>query len=195
MGQPISPLREGDLPPREKSFWKMTGPGALMVGLSIGSGELILWPWIVAKFGAGMAWAPALAIFLQLWVNVEIGRWAIASGESAITGFARASKVTVYYFMTLLFMAALLPGWARASGTAFRFLFFGLDGPGADWIWTAFVYGLVAIVLFGPKRIYSGVELCVSLLVLTIFIGLVVVVFQVGTPADVTTLRPFHTLG
>ena len=88
----IPPLRSADLPERKLSFWKMTGPGAVMVGIAIGSGELILWPWITAKFGAEMMWAAALGVFLQLWINIEIGRWAVATGESAFTGFARMSS-------------------------------------------------------------------------------------------------------
>ena len=61
----VPPMKEHDLPKREKSFWKMTGPGAVMVGLAIGSGEMVLWPWITAKFGAGMAWAAVLGIFAE----------------------------------------------------------------------------------------------------------------------------------
>jgi hypothetical protein len=166
----------------------LTGPGAVMVGVSIGSGELILWPWITAKFGADMAWAAALGVFLQLWINIEIGRWAIATGESAMTGFARVSRVAIYFFVTLLAIQALLPGWARATGAAFKFLFFGIDAPGADWMWTAFVFLLVALLLFGPKRIYSGVELAISAMVLVIVCGMVFVALRVGTLSDAGTL-------
>ena len=73
MSMAIPPLEENDLPQRKKSFWRMTGPGAIMIGMSIGSGEMILWPWITAKFGSGMVWAAALGVFIQLWVNFEIG--------------------------------------------------------------------------------------------------------------------------
>jgi|TARA_B100000315_G_scaffold163763_1_gene152354 hypothetical protein len=39
---PITPLDEADLPNRERSFWQLTGPGTVMIGLAIGSGEMIL---------------------------------------------------------------------------------------------------------------------------------------------------------
>ena len=87
MGSRIAPLKTADLPPRTRSFWQLAGPGAVLVGLSIGAGELVMWPWITAKFGAGMAWAAALGVFLQLWINLEIGRWAIVTGEAPYTGF------------------------------------------------------------------------------------------------------------
>ena len=188
MSRAVPPLATADIPARTKSFWRLTGPGAVMAGLAIGSGELILWPWITAKFGAGMAWAAALGIFIQFWINIEIGRWAIATGESAITGIARISKITVYYFLTLLFLMALLPGWARATGTALKWLIYGIDGPGDDWVWTAVVFGLVAIILFGPKRIYVAVERCIMALVAIIVLGMVFVAVRVGTFAHVAEM-------
>ncbi len=73
---PIPPLREANLPERKLSFWRLAGPGAIMIGLAIGAGELAVWPWVTARFGAVMVWAAALGVFLQLWINIEIGRWA-----------------------------------------------------------------------------------------------------------------------
>ena len=184
----IPALREADMPEREAGFWQMTGPGAVMIGMAIGSGELILWPWITAKFGADMMWAAALGVFLQLWINIEIGRWAVATGESPLTGFARISKYWVYFFLTLLFVGAFLPGWGRATGTSLKILFFGIDGPGADWFWTAVVFAIALAIVFGPKRIYASVERSIVGMVLVIVIGLLIVAFSVGTLADVGNL-------
>lgn len=196
MTLPIPPLTENDLPDRKKSFWRMSGPGAIMIGVSIGSGEMILWPWIVAKSGAGMVWAAALGVFIQLWINFEIGRWAVATGESTFTGFARFSKFTVYFFMALMAILALLPAWARTTGIAMRTMFFGQEGPGADWVWTALVFVIVFIVLFGPKRMYSTIEKVISLLVLVIIIGMTIVAFNVGTISDVGNfMKGFGNVG
>ena len=184
----IPPLRTADMPERKLGFWKMTGPGAVMVGIAIGSGELILWPWITAKFGAEMMWAAALGVFLQLWINIEIGRWATATGESAFTGFARMSVVWVFLFMSLLLVTALLPGWGRAAGTSIKILFFGTDGPGPDWAWTALVFVMALAIVFGPKRIYASVERTIIVLVLLIVCGLLVVAFSVGTLTDLWTM-------
>ena len=184
----IPPMKEHDLPKREKSFWRMSGPGAVMVGLSIGSGELILWPWITAKFGAGMAWAAVLGIFIQVWINFEIGRWAIATGESALTGFARASSKFIFFFMAALFVLAWLPGWARATGIIVRYLFFGLEDVGADWQWTILVYLSVFAILFGPKRIYATLERVISVMVLVVVLGMMLVVVQIGSWEHVAEL-------
>ena len=103
MAAAIQPLKTADLPPRTRTFWQLAGPGAVLVGLSIGAGELVLWPWITAKFGASMLWAAAFGVFIQLWVNLEIGRWAIATGEAPYTGFARVWMGFIYILLFLTF--------------------------------------------------------------------------------------------
>jgi hypothetical protein len=192
MANSIKPLRTGDLPDMEKSFWRMTGPGAIMVGLAVGSGELVLWPWIIARFGVVMAWAPLLAVFVQIWINIEIGRWAIATGESALNGVARVSMKIIYLYLGFLFVLTMLPGWGRLTAATVRFLIFGSKGPwaegsmwGSDWLWTLPITALVWAVLLGPKKIYNGVERTVMILVIVIFVGLIVVAVKIGTVQDV----------
>ena len=181
MNARIAPLRTADLPHRSQSFWRMTGPGAVLVGLSIGAGEIVLWPWITAKFGATMVWAAALGVFLQLWVNIEIGRWAIVTGEAPYTGFARMWMGFIYALLFVGFVTLFLPGWARISGAALKALLFGPDGPGPDWMWTGLTFVSVALVLFGPKVMYRAVERITIGLVVFMTLGLIFVAFQVGT--------------
>jgi hypothetical protein len=177
----LEPLRRADLPDRRLPFWKLTGPGAVLVGLSIGAGELVMWPWITARFGAGMAWAAVLGVFLQLWINLEIGRWAIATGESPFSAMARLWRGFVLVFLALNVLFIFLPAWARTSGAALKALLFGPDGPGPDWVWTAITFAGIAAVLFGPKAIYTGVERAISVMVVVITLGLIFVVAQVAT--------------
>src|SRR5687767_12359666 len=114
----------------------MTGPGAVLVGLSIGAGEIVIWPRIAAQHGAGMVWAAVLGVFLQLWINVEIGRWTIATGESAYRGFARLWRGFAIAFIAFNFFGWFFPGWARVSGTALKALVLRHDHPSPDWLWT-----------------------------------------------------------
>ena len=181
MSAHIAPLRTADLPLRSQSFWRTTGPGAVLVGLSIGAGEIVLWPWITTKFGAAMVWAAALGVFLQLWVNIEIGRWAIVSGEAPYTGFARVWMGFIYALLFVGFVTLFLPGWARISGAALKALLFGPDGPGPDWLWTGLTFVAVGLVLFGPKVMYRAVERITIGLVVFMTLGLILVAMQVGT--------------
>jgi hypothetical protein len=96
MRSPIPPLEPSDLPGRTAPFWRLTGPGAVLVGLSVGAGEIVIWPLITAEYGASMVWAAVLGVFLQLWVNIEIGRWTIATGESSYTVYSLADGLGLW---------------------------------------------------------------------------------------------------
>lgn len=181
MGSRIAPLKPADLPRRTQSFWQLAGPGAVLVGLSIGAGEIVLWPWITAKFGAGMVWAAALGVFLQLWLNCEIGRWTIVTGEAPYTGFARIWMGFIHILLFLTFALLFLPGWARVSGAALKALLFGPHGPGPDWAWTGLTFLLIAALLFGPRGMYQAMERMVVGCVAFITLGLTFVAVQVGT--------------
>jgi hypothetical protein len=173
-----------DLPETPKSFWELVGPGAVLVGLSIGAGELILWPRLTAQYGAGMTWAAVLGVFLQLWVNLEIARYTLATGESIFAAYIRLSRRWAEVFLVLTILGWLLPGWARACGGALKALVVGPDGPGSPWEWTAVTFGLVALALFGPRLVYRSVERTTEALVVTITVGLVLLAATVGTAAD-----------
>lgn len=186
--QPLDELKPADLPEKTRPNWALTGPGAILVGLSIGAGEIIVWPRLTAQYGAGMAWAALAGVFLQLWINFEVGRWTICTGETIYTGFARVWRGFAPLFILLTILSWVAPGWGRASGSALKAL---LVGPtwhageflGSDTLWTAITFAMVAIVLFGPKLVYKSVEITVETLVVIITLGLLLVAFIVGTAA------------
>lgn len=180
----LGPYRRADLPPRSRSFWQLVGPGAVLVGLSIGAGELIVWPTITATYGAAMTWAAVLGVFLQLWINFEIARYTLATGETIFAAYIRLSRGWAWVFLALTVLGWLLPGWARACGGALKALLVGPDGPGSPAVWTAVTFAFVALALFGPKSVYRSVERTTGLLVALITVGLVVTAFSVGTAAD-----------
>ncbi len=181
MPLPIPSLKEADLPARKKSLVKMMGPGIVMAGLAIGSGELIMWPWITSIVGAQLLWAAAIGIFLQLWINIEIGRWSIVTGESPFTGMVRVIKTIVYVWVFMIVVGKFLPGWARETGIALRDLIFGPGHSSPPWAWTALVFAAVAAILFGPKVIYKAVERSIMFLIVVIVVGLIYVVWEIGS--------------
>ncbi len=184
----LPPLETADLPERRAPFWRLTGPSAVLVGLAIGAGEIVIWPRIAAEYGASMVWGAVLGVFLQLWVNVEIGRWTIATGESAYSGFTRLWGGCAALFVFLNLAGYLLPGWARTSGGALRAAFFGPEHPSPDWLWTAITFALVALVLFGPRRIYRAVELTIGALLIVIVLGLLFIAARIATREHVLEL-------
>lgn len=180
---PLADFQVKDLPRRSLPFWKIAGPGAILVGLSIGAGEIVIWPRIAAEYGADMVWAAVAGVFLQLWINFEVGRWTVATGETVYTGYARVWRGFAPVFILLTVLAWLAPGWGRASGLALKALLVGPYGPGSDTLWTVLTFAAVALVLFGPKVVYISVERTVVLLVAIVTTGLIVVAIAVGTPS------------
>ena len=51
----------------------------------------------------------------------------------------------------------------------------------AEWVWTAIVFAVIAAILFGPKVIYTAVERCIMGLVAIIVVGLIYVVWEIGS--------------
>ncbi|MCZ7646011.1 MAG: Nramp family divalent metal transporter [Planctomycetota bacterium] len=190
---PLEDFKPADLPERTQSFWRMAGPGAILVGLSIGAGEIVVWPRAVAAYGAGMIWAAGVGIFLQTWINLEIARWTIATGETVYTGYARVWRGFAPLFLLLTVLGWIAPGWGQASGLALKALLLtpdygtGPEATGLAWLlgtqtfWTAASFAGVALLLFGPKLVYRSVEKTVEALVLAITVGLVAVALAVGT--------------
>lgn len=174
-------FKSEDLPKKTMPNWKLAGPGVILVGLSIGAGEIVIWPRIVAEYGATMVWAAAVGVFLQMWINIEIGRWTIATGETVYTGYCRVWRGFAPLFILLTLLAWLAPGWGRASGLALKALLVGPGGWGSDTFWTAVTFAGVAVVLFGPKIVYKGVERTVGALVVLITVGLILVALSVGS--------------
>jgi Mn2+/Fe2+ NRAMP family transporter len=181
MFRPLEEPKLREMPEKKLSFWQLAGPGAILVGLSIGAGEIIVWPRVTAQYGASMIWAAMLGVFLQVWINFEIGRWTIATGETVYTGYCRVWRGFAPLFILLTIAGWLAPGWARASGLALKALLVGPQGFGSDTFWTVATFLAVGGILFGPKLVYHSVEITIEVLVAVIVVGLALVAINVGT--------------
>ena len=181
MFRPIDPQRPADLPERTLPFWRMAGPGAVLVGLSIGAGEIIVWPGLVARYGASMIWVAVVGLVLQFGINLEVGRYTIATGESIFTGYSRVWRGFAPVFMLLTVASTVAPGWARASGLTFKALLVGPAGFGSDTFWTGLTFAAIWVLLFGPKVAYRAVEKSIEVLVALITLGMIAVAVQIGS--------------
>ena len=73
--------------PKPPKLAKMIGPSLIILGLGLGSGEILLWPYMSSKFGLGIIWAAVVGITIQFFVNMEITRYTIVKGQSVFVGF------------------------------------------------------------------------------------------------------------
>jgi len=122
----LPPLRYRDLP--EPIGWrKMLGPSLMLAGLALGSGEFILWPYITYKAGFVFFWACMLGVGTQFFLNMEITRWTLVTGESAITGFCRLSRHWAWIMLVLNILPWAWPGWATGAGTMLSWMLLGAE--------------------------------------------------------------------
>ncbi len=122
--QSLPPLKYKDLPPAI-SWRKMIGPSIMLAGLSLGSGEFVHWPYITYKTGFLFFWACLLGVMTQFFLNMEIERWTLATGESAIIGFCRMNKNWAWIMLILNIIPWAWPGWATGAGTMLSWTFLG----------------------------------------------------------------------
>ena len=62
---------------------------------------------------------------VQYFINMEIERYTLATGETALTGFSRFWRHWGLVFAVMTFLANLWPGWATSSATIVTYLWGG----------------------------------------------------------------------
>ncbi len=70
-----------------ESLWdalKKIGPGIVLTGSIVGSGELILTTKLGAEFGFIFLWLVLFSCFIKVIVQIELGRYAIAAGKPTL---------------------------------------------------------------------------------------------------------------
>ncbi len=147
--------------PKSPNLRKMIGPSFLILAMGLGSGEIILWPYLVANYGLGIVWGAVLGISLQYFINMEIERYALVKGESVFMGLFRIFKWTPYWFIFSTFLGFGLPGIVAASAKIFGHL-----GGVVEFRWL----GMAELILIGGlltfgKTVYETMEKATKLLI------------------------------
>jgi len=126
----LDPWRIAELPspprPHGLGWFSAVGPGVIVLGASIGSGEFLLGPAAFVKYGLSLLWIVGVAALLQTLLNVELMRYTIATGEPVFTGFMRTRPHSTFWawlYSILFFLQMGWPGWAGAAAGAVFFLF------------------------------------------------------------------------
>jgi hypothetical protein len=92
-----------------------------MVGISMAAGEFILWPYITSVVGLGLLWLAFVTVGAQVFINTEIERYTLATGETAVTGFSRYWKPWGIVFCLAALFQYAWPGWATSASTVLTF--------------------------------------------------------------------------
>jgi hypothetical protein len=144
-------VREMPDPPR--SLWRLIGPGIIAAGVGLASGEFILYPYIASQVGLVFVWAALVGLVTQFFINMEIERYTLATGETALTGFSRYWRHWGLFFAVLTYFANLWPGWATSSATLVTYLW----GGNANYIAIGMLLCIGAVLTFAPV-VYVALE-------------------------------------
>ncbi|UAL31643.1 Nramp family divalent metal transporter [Nocardioides rotundus] len=162
--------------PEPAPLSRIIGPSVLLLAGAIGSGEFVLWPYITSQVGLVLVWLVVLGVTTQYFLNMEIERYTLATGETAVTGFTRLWRPWGVLFIVMAVGAWMWPGWASGGTTTLSFAL-GFDEKLIPYL-TIGVLVLIGIVLTVSPVVYHTVEkiqfFMVALIVLFVIYAAVV---------------------
>ncbi len=159
---------------------RMIGPGVILVGAAIGSGEWLLGPALTAKYAGTMLWIATVSVILQFCLNQEVSRYTLATGEPIFTAYMRCWPSSKWYSAWYLGLGAtgLWPGLATNAATAMAAGLLSVQHNAhvipteADaFLVTSCAYAIFAVcvllVLFGGK-VYNMLQVTITFMVVWI---------------------------
>lgn len=154
------------------------GPGIILAASIVGSGELIATTALGAQVGFTTLWLILLSCFIKPIVQAELGRYTIASGETALESFDRIPgprprvRWTVWLWALMILMtqfqvAAMFAGIAQVMNLLL---------PGVPiWAWVLVLLAITLVLLLGGgyERIERLAMVKVGLFTLLTFLAAV----------------------
>jgi len=182
----LPPAQYRDLPEPPPSWRRLIGPSILLLGISIGSGEFVLWPYITYRFGFVVFWACMVGVLTQYFLNMEIERWTLATGETVVTGFCRLWKHWSWIFLLGNAIPWMWPGWASGAATLFTWEVGG--GESARVFYSIASLIAVGLVLTLGPVVYNTVERVQTVLIACMLVFLLIIFFLVVELAHVVEM-------
>ncbi|MFW3170994.1 Nramp family divalent metal transporter [Geodermatophilus sp. CPCC 206100] len=158
--------------PEAPGFRHVVGPGIIAAGVGMASGEFILYPYIASQVGLVFVWAAFVGLATQYFLNMEIERYTLATGETALTGFSRYWRHWGLVFAVLAYFANIWPGWATSSATLVTYLFGGSVVPIAIGMLL-----LIGITLTMAPVVYQALEKIEMFKVVAVLVLIIVACF------------------
>ena len=176
----LKELNSADLP-EALPLKKLIGPSFILLGLGLGSGELILWPYLSSNFGLGIIWAAVVGITFQFFLNMEIARYTLVNGESIFVGFARRfGRIAPIWFIASTLIPWMWPGIIASSATLFAAIFGRSYSP---YLAMALLI-LIGIILSVGKVIYKTQEQLQKAIILIGIPFIFILTFIIAEPLD-----------
>lgn len=178
------PVVENDLPQPPRLI-KMIGPSFILLGLGLGSGELILWPYLATNWGLGIIWGAVVGITLQFFINMEVERYTLATGESVFVGLTRVfGKFSPFWFIFTTFVPWIWPGLVASSA---KLLAYAIGIEYNKYLPMA-LFILIGVILSAGKYLYKTQESFQKTLILIGIPFIFILTIFLAKPVDYLTL-------
>ena len=180
-----SPSKQIQPPP--KGFWpvmRKLGPGLIISGSIVGSGELIATTTLGAEVGFVALWLIILSCGIKVVFQEELGRYVVSTGDTALQGLNRVPGpkwrvswvVWCWWIMTI---GVIIQGSGIVGGVGQTLHLFLPQINGTAWAMVAAI--TVMILLFRGR--YGTVEkICVGMVVSFTFVTIACAVLLGWTP-------------
>jgi hypothetical protein len=166
-----------------KNVLAAIGPGIIMLGGSIGTGEWLLGPAVTVRFQGQMLWLATLAIILQTFLNTECIRYALYTGEPVFTGYLRCKPGPRFWSVIYMIcdLGMFFPAFAASIASLLLATYLGYGNmPGPEhklavmWIGIGISLLCFVLMLFGGK-IYNMLLGCMTFKVLWVLTYLLLI--------------------
>jgi hypothetical protein len=177
--------------PDPRGLRNYMGASVIILATALGSGELILWPYITSQVGLALVWLSVFGISVQFFLNMEIERYTLVTGETAVTGFSRMWVGWSLIFVLGAILPNTFPGWAASASELFTFIF-GLGSGAAPIVATIFLLSIALSVTLSPV-VYQLLEKVQAVLVIIILAFIALAIFiatDLSAWAGVVTKAP-----
>lgn len=156
------------------------GPGVVWMALAQGSGELVWWPYIIAKYGLGFLFLLIPACLLQYPVNYEIGRYTLLTGESIWQGFIRLHRWLALFMWTIMTVSFMWLGGFVTAGSMDRLTNFpnGWSPANQKLFWAYAFIAIFIIALLLSRVVYRMIERVMAIIALITVVGLILACSQ-----------------
>ncbi len=165
-------LSVDDIQEPPTSLWqalRKIGPGIILAGSIVGSGELIITTGLGAKYGFAFLWLILYSCIIKVFVQIELGRYAISSGKPTLAALDalpgprwRTHWLVWWWFFMLLATVAQLGGMIGGVQQALN-----LTLPGVPpWAWGVFIAVSIIVLLLSGG--YVMIERLTTFLVVSV---------------------------
>lgn len=175
----LAPWRTRDLPVFP-GIMRALGPGVVWMALAQGSGELVFWPYIIAKYGLGFLCLLVPACLLQYPVMYEIGRYTLLTGESVWQGFIRMNRWVALAMWVLMAVSFMWLGGFVTAGEMDELTQFpaGWTKPAREMFWAHAFILVFTVALLLSSVVYRVIERVMMVVAVVTVVGLILACCQ-----------------